>query len=465
MQTLQNDDTIAAIATAPGMGAIGVIRVSGPEAIQKVNALFPAKDLAKAEGYTLHFGPLKEGDELLDEVVISLFRAPKSYTGEDTIEISGHGSPVVLERVLQAVLNTGVRNAKAGEFTLRAFLNGKMDLAQAEAVADLIASESSAAHKAALNQMRGGFSGKIQALRDRLVHFASLIELELDFAEEDVEFASRPEFENLLRDILSEIDRLMQSFRLGNVIKKGVSVVIAGRPNAGKSTLLNALLEEERAIVSHIPGTTRDAVEDVISIGGVQFRFTDTAGIREATDEIERMGIERTHERIGRSHLVIYLFDLKESTPEEVLQDLQRLPLATKPIIVGNKLDLVQKGKTEEEVAATLRIQYQEAGEVIFISGKTHFNMECLQEELLQRVNLDLDTTDWSMVTNARHYEALKDAHKSVRDVLGGLRSGLTTDLLTVDIRRALQSMGEITGEVTTDEILGNIFSKFCIGK
>ncbi|MEX0966739.1 MAG: tRNA uridine-5-carboxymethylaminomethyl(34) synthesis GTPase MnmE [Bacteroidia bacterium] len=483
----RQDDTIAAIATAAGPAAVGMIRISGKNAFSSVNPLFIGKDLTSVKSHTLHYGTLQHEGQTLDEVVIGIFRGPKSYTGEDVLEISCHGSSVVLERVMQALMLQGIRPAKAGEFTMRAFLNGKMDLSQAEAVADLINSESEAAYKTALFQMRGGFAEKIKQLRGRLVHFTALIELELDFAEEDVEFANRDQFRQLITEIKDNVSGLLKSFQLGNVIKKGVSVTIAGRPNAGKSTLLNALLQEERAIVSEIPGTTRDTIEDTISINGILFRFTDTAGIREAGDEIERIGIERTRQSIGKSNILIYLYDVNELTPAEVKQDLAELNLQQEPVVVGNKLDLSSEFKV---LSSKFRVQSSEFKvqsskfrvqgsqretrnaeprtqnpEPIYISSKTHEGIDQLTMALLNRVNLGKGISDYGVVTNLRHHEALSRASEAVRDVLSALDSGLTTDLLTVDIRRALQALGEITGEITTDEILGTIFSKFCIGK
>lgn len=456
MISAHSQDTIAAIATPPGVGALGIIRVSGPEAIARTNVLFPKKDLTKAKSHTLHFGRLEHKGQLLDEVLISLFRAPHSYTGEDSVEISCHGSPYILQKVMESLLEENIRLAEPGEFTLRAFLNGKLDLSQAEAVADLIASESEAAHQAALSQMRGGFSNKLKTLREELLHFASLLELELDFAEEDVEFADRKGLLNTLSNISVEVGRLASSFSLGNVIKSGVKTVIAGRPNAGKSTLLNALLEEERAIVSDIPGTTRDTIEDVITIDGIQFRFIDTAGIRSTEDTLENIGIQRTYEKLNEAQLIIYLFDVQELSAAELQSDLDSLPQDKPLLVVGNKIDRVSIDYPSAFAAIT---------DILYISGRSGENLEMLKKKLVQAIEWSgLQPTD-TIVTNVRHYRALQHILNSIQQAATGLTDGLPTDLVAMDIRHALQYMGEITGEITNDEILGNIFSKFCIGK
>ncbi|MGZ5243059.1 MAG: tRNA uridine-5-carboxymethylaminomethyl(34) synthesis GTPase MnmE [Bacteroidia bacterium] len=457
LSPIARQDTIAAIATAPGVGALGIIRVSGAEAIATVNLLFPKKDLSKVKPYTLHYGPLEHNGFLLDEVLLSIFRNPRSYTGEDLVEISCHGSPFILQKVLETLVEIGLRPAQPGEFTLRAFMNGKLDLAQAEAVSDLICSESESAHKAALEQMRGGFSQKIRELRGQLLMFASLIELELDFAEEDVEFANRDALQKLLFSIYAEVEKLLQSFKLGNVMKAGVKVVIAGRPNAGKSTLLNALLNEERAIVSDIPGTTRDTIEDTITIEGIQFRFIDTAGIRATTDVLENIGIERTMEKLREAHLILYLFDVNEISQVELEQDIKQLPKDKYIVAIGNKID--------RDLSESYKSKFQIAQDQLFISSKENLYIDNLKNALVKSLHLpDIQIHD-TVVTNIRHVHALQKVKDAIENIQRGIEIGITTDLIASDIRHALHHMGEITGEITNDEILGNIFSKFCIGK
>ncbi len=463
MHSYQLDDTIVALATPPGVGAIGVIRLSGPQALEIANALFRGKDLRAQASHTIHYGTIEGPDgQLLDEVLVSLFRAPKSYTGEDVVEISCHGSEYILQQVIQLCIAQGARLARPGEFTLRAFLNGKMDLSQAEAVADLIASDTESAHRLALQQMRGGFSREIENLRRRLIDFASLIELELDFSEEDVEFADRSQLRALVERIRRVILELLQSFQLGNAIRRGVSTVIAGRPNAGKSTLLNALLREERAIVSDIPGTTRDTVEEVLNIRGIPFRLIDTAGIRDAQDQIEAVGVERTFEKIRQSALLLYVFDLSALAPEEVRADLQKLKReGLRLIVLGNKLD-----KAAPETLERFRtLESSSEWAFLTLSAARHHNIEALRELLYRSVVGGQINLESPIVANARHYEALQKALESLDEVLRGLESGLSSDLVALDIRRALQYLGEITGEVTTDDLLENIFSHFCIGK
>jgi tRNA modification GTPase len=373
------------------------------------------------------------------------------------VEISCHGSPYIVRKIIQLLLKQGARLAQAGEFTKRAFMHGKFDLAQAEAVADLIASDSEISHKAALNQMRGGFSEKIKALRAQLVHFASMIELELDFVEEDVEFADRQQLENLIDEILAVINQLISSFDLGNVIKNGVPTVIAGKPNAGKSTLLNALLNEEKAIVSDIPGTTRDFIEDEINIGGIGFRFTDTAGLRETTDKVEAIGVKRTYEKMQKASLIIYLFDLEHDTTQDVYRAINQLENQGIPFIkVGNKVDRAQPALLE----AVKKIE-----DVVFISAEKRENLEGLKEKVMDCVSLEKFNTSGTIVTNVRHYQSLLQTRQALEDVLGGIDNQITHDFLAQDIRHALHHLGEITGEITTDDLLGNIFSKFCIGK
>lgn len=459
-------DTITALATPPGVSALGILRLSGPRAIPIASALFLKKDLSTVPSHTLHHGQLIHHGAVLDDVLISVFRAPNSYTGEDLIEISCHGSPYILKRVMEALVQEGARPANPGEFTQRAFLNGKLDLSQAEAVADLIASESEAAHKTAIEGLRGGFSQKIKNLRAQLLQFASLVELELDFAEEDVEFANRPQLLTLLSQIYAEVSRLAESFQLGNAIKSGVRVVIAGRPNAGKSTLLNALLQEERAIVSPIPGTTRDAIEDVLIISGIPFRFIDTAGLRTTSDELESIGIERTRDKLREANVIIYLFDVTELSLAGLQTEIGHLPEDKHVLIVGNKVD---KAGTD-----TLT-QFANREDFILISGKNHQNLDELKNRLLEAViDLPARGTDPeqrqaglqdTVITNVRHYNALILIIKAIENIQQGILNGVSTDLLAVDIHVALHQMGEITGEITTDEILGSIFSQFCIGK
>ncbi|WP_235297432.1 tRNA uridine-5-carboxymethylaminomethyl(34) synthesis GTPase MnmE [Portibacter marinus] len=462
-------DTIVALSTPPGQGAIGVIRVSGPRAIEIVDYFFKGRNLEKVEGNTVHYGKVEdESGRVIDECVATVFKAPKSYTREDVVELSCHGSPYILEQVIQLCLRGGCRLADRGEFTLRAFLNGQMDLSQAEAVADLIASESEASHELAIKQMRGGFSQEIQELRQELIDFAALIELELDFGEEDVEFADRGKLEALVEKIKSVIKRLLDSFHLGNVLKNGVATVIAGRPNAGKSTLLNALLNEERAIVSEIAGTTRDTVEESLNINGIHFRLIDTAGIRKAQDEIERIGVERTIAKIAQSTLVIYLFDVTETKPEDLWSDVERflegskvLTAKSKQIYVANKMDLNPYIKPEEYYKEGLI----SSENLITASAKNKMNIEYLKEKLHQLVVDDPSLMDQTIVTNSRHFEALNNAYEALDRVLNGLQSGMTGDFIAMDIRQALHHLGLITGEIHTDDLLDSIFTRFCIGK
>lgn len=457
MTAFNKDDTIAAVATPPGRGAIGVIRVSGKETFEKLNDLFKGADLHKVGSHTANFGTIRDNGEILDEVVVTVFKSPRSYTGEDVAEISCHGSDFVLRRILEALIQRGVRHAGPGEFTMRAFLNGKMDLSQAEGVADLIASESSTSKEAALHQMRGGFSKKIRDLRERLLNFSSMLELELDFSQEDVEFANRKELHELLTEIKSTVKKLVDSFQMGNVIKNGISVVLAGRPNAGKSTLLNALVEEERAIVSDIPGTTRDVIEDMINIKGFTFRFLDTAGIRKSKEAIEQIGVERTLKHVREAHLVVYIFDISETPVEEVKEDISQIPAGKPYVLVGNKIDKGINYPNGPEI--------ESFGEIIRISSLRRKNLEELKDKLVEIMELDRAVPDSGMVTNLRHYQALQETYRSIREVENGFKDNLTTDLVAIDIQKALQAMGEITGEISNDEILGNIFEKFCIGK
>ncbi len=475
-------DTIAAISTPPGMGAIAVVRLAGPRAVEIADRFFRGKKLlAASPSHTAHFGAMMFQEAMLDEVVATVFRAPHSYTGDEIVELSCHGSLFIQQKILGLLLESGARLARPGEFTLRAFLNGKMDLAQAEAVADLIASESAAAHDIALRQMRGGFSFEIKKLREELIHFASLIELELDFAEEDVEFANRLTLNGLVEKIRVEIARLIQSFQLGNALKTGVTTVIAGRPNAGKSTLLNALLNEERAIVSDVPGTTRDAIEEVLNIGGVLFRLVDTAGIREATDAVERIGVERAMEKIGQAAILVYLFDVVETRLAEVFFDLEKLAQpGLKLLVVCNKMDLLPQFSPSwladpfsKEIPPFLLGDFSKIpnpaplaeSQIVTLSAKHSMNVPFLKEKLLDLVTGGSVSTGGTVVTNARHVAALQQADAALTDVSTGLASGVSTDFVAMDIRRALSFLGEITGEIGVEDLLGSIFSKFCIGK
>jgi tRNA modification GTPase len=455
-------DTIIALATPPGIGAIGVIRLSGPMAIEWVDTVFRGKKLRKQASHTLHFGTIQdEKGQLLDEVLVSLFIAPRSYTGENVVEISCHGSNYILQEIIRLLIRQGARLAQPGEFTLRAFLNGRMDLSQAEAVADLIASNSAAAQQVAIKQLRGGISNEIKKLRQELIDFASLIELELDFGEEDVEFANRTQLRELVQKLLRLIHKLSDSFQLGNAIKEGVSTVIAGRPNAGKSTLLNALLNEERAIVSEIAGTTRDTIEEALNIRGIQFRIIDTAGIREASDTIEAIGVQKTLEKVRQSSVLLYLFDVIKTQPAELEADLaQLLHEDTQVLVVANKMDL--NPYTEYKHYANA---YFGPEQWIPISAVNQMNIEYLKERLYETVvGKDL-SQDAAIVSNARHYEALLRAQGSLEAVIQGLDNAVTTDFVAMDIRHALAYLGEITGEISTEDLLDNIFSRFCIGK
>lgn len=453
-----NEDTIVALATPQGIGAIGVIRLSGNEAISIANKVFKGKDLSQQASHTIHFGTIRDKDKILDEVLVSLFIAPKSFTKENVVEISCHGSNYIIRQIIQLLIKQGARPAKPGEFTKRAFIHGQFDLAQAEAVADLINADSEASHQAALNQMRGGFSGEIKRLRDELIHFASMIELELDFGEEDVEFASRDDLKKLIDRLLVVINALIKSFDLGNVIKNGVPTVIAGKPNAGKSTLLNALLNEEKAIVSDIAGTTRDFIEDELIIGGVAFRFIDTAGLRETTDTIEAIGVERTQAKMKEASLIIYLFDLSDLDIVEMNQEINRLENTGVPFLkLGNKLDQVDEALVEK-----LQAQHPD---MLFLSAKDTAHVDTLKERILELVNLDKFKRGDTVVTNIRHYDSLLQTRNALMDVINGLDNQITNDFVAMDIRQSLHYLGEITGEITTDDLLANIFSKFCIGK
>ncbi|MEN0002673.1 MAG: tRNA uridine-5-carboxymethylaminomethyl(34) synthesis GTPase MnmE [Bacteroidota bacterium] len=460
--TTDLSDTIVALATPPGAGAIGVIRVSGKNAITLVDAVFRGKKLSEQASHTIHFGTIRdENDTIIDEVLCALFVAPRSYTGENIVEISCHGSQYIIQRLIEVVVNQGARLAQPGEFTMRAFLNGKMDLSQAEAVADLIASDSASAHSIAMQQMRGGFSDEIQKLRQELIDFASLIELELDFGEEDVEFANREDLRALVRKIQSLLRGLINSFQLGNAIKNGVSTVLAGRPNAGKSTLLNALLNEERAIVSDIAGTTRDTIEEPLNIQGIPFRLIDTAGIREAQDQIEAIGVEKTLEKIAQSSVLVYVFDASRMPAKDVHADLERLVQPGIHLLaVANKMDLSPYTKYEDYAAPLLPPE-----QFIPVSAINQMNIEFLKEKLYHAVVSEQVKLESTVVSNIRHYEALQNAYQSLDDVLRSMDTGVTSDFVAMDIRQSLYHLGSITGEISTDDLLGNIFSNFCIGK
>jgi tRNA modification GTPase len=458
-------ETIVALATPPGVGAIAVIRLSGPEAINIINDVFPAKDLTQEASHTIHLGTIRDDrNQVLDEVLISLFKTPTSYTRENVIEVSCHGSNYIIQSLIQLFLRKGARTANPGEFTMRAFLNGQMDLSQAEAVADLIASNSESSHSLAMSQMRGGFSDEIKNLRTQLIDFASLIELELDFGEEDVEFANRDDLKQLIFKIQRLLTNLIDSFKLGNVLKNGVNTVIAGRPNAGKSTLLNALLNEERAIVSDIAGTTRDTIEEVLNINGITFRLIDTAGIRDAQDTIEAVGVEKTFEKIKSSSILVYVYDAAAMSVEEVQGDLRKLQKEDVPVLlIANKSDALTSAPPnplQGELSSGLSEE-----EFLAVSAAGKEGIEEVKEKLHGLVlsgNLNLDQT---IVTNARHYDSLRKADATLNTVLFGMDSGVTSDFIAMDIRQSLHYLGEITGEISTDDLLGNIFSNFCIGK
>ena len=444
------DDTIVALATAPGVAAIGVIRLSGSRSLTIIDQLMPAKKLADKPTHTLHLGMLYNGDEKLDEVLVSIFRDPHSYTGEEVIEISCHGSPYVQQRIIEACISRGARLAKAGEFTQRAFLNGKLDLTQAEAVGDLIASNSAASQRTALHNMRGGFSTALKKMREDLVQFAALVELELDFSTEDVEFADRKKLFTLINEIELEARKLADSFSLGNVIKKGVTVAIIGKPNAGKSTLLNTLLNESRAIVSEIPGTTRDTIEELININGILFRLIDTAGIREETDIIESMGVERSIEKMKSADLVLYIFDIHSETPAALeKEEAVFKQLGLRYLLVGNKAD-----NNEES-----------PGEQLYISAKLHLCIDALRQQVFELTVHRTALSEDTVITNARHYAALTEMLVAIAEIKSGMETNRSGDLLAADIRHAIFAIGEITGEVTNEDKLDYIFSKFCIGK
>ncbi len=451
-----HNDTIIALATPQGISALAVIRLSGANAIEITDRVFKGKKLINQPSHTAHLGSIKSGERLIDEVLVTIFKEPSSFTLENSVEISCHGSPIVIREILKAFLQQGVRLAEPGEFTKRAFLNGRFDLVQAEAVADLIHAETDNARQAALNQMRGGFSREINQLREELIHFASLIELELDFGEEDVEFAKRDDLKQLITKIESYLTRLINSFDQGQVIKNGIPTVIAGKPNAGKSTLLNALLNEEKAIVSDIPGTTRDVIEDEIVLGGIAFRFMDTAGLRNTDDVVEAIGVKRTRESMKKAALILYLFDLSQVTATDIASEEQELKLLGVPYIkVGNKAD-----KAPAEI-----LKFIENQGFIVISAATHQNLDALKHTILERFHVNEVKQSDVLITNTRHYQKLVETRDALVRVGNGLETGITGDFLAMDIRQALHYLGEITGTITSDDLLANIFSKFCIGK
>ena len=455
-----NQETIIALATPNGLGAISVIRISGKEAIKITEKLFKGKNnkiLSKQKSHTVHLGHLLKNGHELDEVLISLFKEPHSYTGEDTVEISCHGSTYIQKEIIDLFIDQGIRVANPGEFTLRAFINGKMDLNQAEAVADLIASENEGSHKLAMQQMKSGFSNDLKKLRFELLHFSSMIELELDFSQEDVEFAERDEFKKLTNKIKSELKVLIDSFQSGNVLKNGISVAIAGKPNAGKSSLLNTLLNEDKAIVSEIPGTTRDSIEDSLIIDGINFRFIDTAGLRETEDIIESKGIERTKEKIKKAKILLYLFDVNDTNIDEIkskTDSFKRKDLSI--LLVRNKIDLKIENKN--------LLNNLKNSEIIEISATDSESVSKLKKRLVDEVDILNPYTD-VIISNSRHYEALIKALKAIEEVNKGLKENISGDLLSVDIRRSIEYLAEITGEITNDDVLGNIFANFCIGK
>ena len=468
-KTPYTDDTIVALATATGVGAISVIRLSGKKAIELADKVFKTlngKPLSKAPSHTVHLGTIKNENQVIDECLATIFKGKKSYTGEPVVEFSCHGSAYITQEVIKLCLANGARLAQAGEFTKRAFLNGKLALNQAEAVADLIASDSKASHQVALQQMRGGFTSEIEDLRQELLNFASLIELELDFSEEDVEFANRSQFEQLLKRIKTTLQTLIQSFSAGNAIKNGIPVAIVGKPNAGKSTLLNTLLNEERAIVSDIAGTTRDTIEETLHIDGFTFRFIDTAGIRDTKDQIEAIGVEKAKEKIKKAQLILYLYNEKENTTDEVIHFVtENYHKEAKFILLHNKIEDLQEVITpfDNEILASIPEEY--IFSQLRISAKENINIDELKKILSLYVKNLSPSAGNTIITNIRHYEALNNALQALEKVEEGMQIHLSGDLLAIDIRETLYHLGSITGAVSNDELLGNIFSRFCIGK
>ncbi len=459
-----NNDTICALATANGTGAIGVIRVSGEESLAVVNKIFDGKNLEKVQSHTVHYGFIKDGEETIDEVMAAVFLAPKTFTTENSVEISFHGSPFIGKKILELLTRNGARMAKAGEFTMRAFMNGRIDLSQAESIADLIAAENEASRKVALNQLKGGISNEISVLRTDLLNFVSLIELELDFAEEDVEFADRTALRSLLTKIEDKLNALIESFQYGNALKNGVAVAILGKPNAGKSTLLNALLKEERAIVSNIAGTTRDTIEELIHLKGNAFRLIDTAGLRETADEIERIGVQKAKEKVNQAEILIYLIDADTQDLSEditMLQSIVRHDLKT--MICATKIDEASQSTTVLE--NKLRSALDNDFTFLEISAKANHNLDELKNELTNYVEQLKTSENNVVITNQRHFEALEKSLDAVTRVEQAITSQISTELLAYELRNALEYLGEISGEFTNDEVLGNIFSKFCIGK
>ena len=465
---MYNEGTIIALSSAPGSGAIAIIRLSGEDAISKTDLFFKSKsgkNLSESSGYSISYGDLVDNNEIIDEVVVSVYKAPHSYTGENIIEISCHGSIYIQQRILSIFTNAGVRLASPGEFTLRAYLNNKKDLSQAEAVGDLIASESKEEHRVAMEQMRGGYSDEIEVLREKLINFKSLIELELDFSEEDVEFADRSDLKTLLNELESKLSSLIDSFTYGNVIKEGVTVTIAGKPNAGKSSLLNAIVNEDKAIVSNIPGTTRDAIEDVTNINGVKYRFIDTAGIRETTDEIESIGVARAKSKIDSSRILIYLFDRSDITENELIKEVKSyLREDLQVYLVENKIDLLNNSNTDT-YKDNIKSLINENSVSFYRISALDSDLVSGLKELISK-NLKLSSQSNIIITNSRHLEALNNSLKAIESVNKGLKEGLSGDLLSIDLNEAIINISIITGKIDIDQdILGSIFSKFCIGK
>ncbi len=450
-------DTICAIATPRGIGAIAIIRLSGENAIKIVNKIF-SKEITNVKGYSVHYGTISENQQVVDDVLVTVFRAPHSFTGENSVEIACHGSNYIQQKIIELLLKNGAKLASPGEFSKRAFFNGKFDLTQTEAITDLIHAQSEATHRLAMQQMKGGVSNQLRELRQKLMDFASLIELELDFSEEDVEFADRKELISLVSETIDFIQKLKNTFKLGNAIKNGVQTTIVGRPNAGKSTLLNTLLDEERAIVSDIAGTTRDTIEETLNINGILFRFIDTAGLRETSDEIEKQGVEKALEKVNLSAIYIYLFDAKNTKIKDVEKDLNQFPKGISNIIVANKTDLISQERKEELI--------QHFGDnLLLISAKENNSTQTLKNKLLNVIDADKLNSGDIIITNARHVQALEQAELDLLKTLEGLQQNVSGDFVAMDIRQALHHIGSITGEVTSDDLLGNIFANFCIGK